>query len=220
MENTNILDYNTKPEDYYENSRPEMLKYLPNNAKKVLDIGCSNGAFAFAVKKKNNAEVWGIEPMESFANQASKKLDKVINSSIEQAIKELPNDYFDTIYFNDVLEHLINPYSILENINPKLKENGKIISSIPNIRYFRTFFKLIFKGEWTYQDRGILDRTHLRFFTKKSIIDMFDNAGYCVELHEGLKPSKSLRPVLFNIPFLFSAMDIKYMQFVTISRKK
>jgi 2-polyprenyl-3-methyl-5-hydroxy-6-metoxy-1,4-benzoquinol methylase len=220
MEKSDGLDYQSKPEDYYENSRPEMLAYLPGNAKTVLDVGCSNGAFAFAIKQKNKAELWGIEPMTTFANQATKKIDKVLNCSIEDALKDLPDNYFDAIYFNDILEHLIDPYSTLEDIKSKLKTDGKIISSIPNIRYFRTFFKLIFKGEWTYQDRGILDRTHLRFFTKKSIIDMYENAGYIIEKHEGLKPSKSLRPFLFNIPLLFKSMDIKFMQFATVASKK
>lgn len=220
MKKSDGLDYDLKPDDYYENSRPEMLTFLPSEAKKILDIGCSNGAFGRAVKHKNKAEVWGVEPMSAFAKQAEDKLDKVLNLSIEDAIKELPNNYFDVIYFNDILEHLIDPYSVLENIKPKLKSEGVVISSIPNIRYFRTFFKILFKGEWTYTDRGILDRTHLRFFTMKSIVDMYKNAGYDIITHEGIKPSKSLRPLLFNIILLFKGMDIKFMQFATVAKQK
>jgi 2-polyprenyl-3-methyl-5-hydroxy-6-metoxy-1,4-benzoquinol methylase len=214
------LDYVNKPQDYYENSRPEMLAYLPNSIKTVLDIGCSSGDFGYAIKQKTNAEVWGIEPFERFGKLAVNKLDTVLISSIEGALHELPDNYFDVIYFNDVLEHLLDPYSILEKIKSKLKDNGSVISSIPNIRYFRSFFKLLFHGEWDYTDEGILDRTHVRFFTKKSILKMYDKAGYTVISHEGINGTKSIKPFLINIPLLFNGMDMKYTQFATVAKKK
>ena len=214
------LDYVNKPNDYYENDRPEMLAYIPENATKVLDVGCSNGQFGAAVKNKTNAEVWGIEPFESFGKLAVDKLDKVFIASVEGTIADLPDNYFDVIYFNDVLEHLLDPYTVLEQMKAKLKPGGHVISSIPNIRYFRTFFKLLFKGEWDYQDEGILDRTHVRFFTKKSIVKMYHNAGYDVVSHEGINGSKSLKPFLLNIFLGFNGMDMKYIQFATVARKK
>jgi 2-polyprenyl-3-methyl-5-hydroxy-6-metoxy-1,4-benzoquinol methylase len=214
------LDYINKPRDYYENQRPEMLAYLPNEVHTVLDVGCSNGAFGAAIKAKTSAEVWGIEPMEEFASEAKTKLDKVFNSSIETAIDQLPENYFDLIYFNDVLEHLLDPYTVLEKMRTKLKGKGYVISSIPNIRYFRTFFKLLFRGEWEYEDEGILDRTHVRFFTMKSVKKMYEDAGYLVEKHEGINGSKSVKPLLINIPLLFQAGDMKYPQIATVARKK
>lgn len=214
------LDYVNKPNDYYENDRPEMLAYLPADAKVVLDVGCSNGQFGAAVKQKNQAEVWGIEPFESFGSLAVDKLDKVFIASVEGTLAELPDNYFDVVYFNDVLEHLLDPYSVLEQMKKKLKPNGIVISSIPNIRYFRTFFKLLFKGEWDYEDEGILDRTHVRFFTKKSILKMYQNAGYEVISHDGINGSKSLKPWLINIFLGFNGMDMKYIQFATVARKK
>lgn len=197
-----------------------MLAYLPSSAKVVLEVGCSSGHFGEAIKEKANAEVWGIEPYERFGKLAVDKLDKVFISSVEAAVDHLPDKYFDVIYFNDVLEHLLDPYSVLEKIKGKLKDNGKIISSIPNIRYFRTFFKLLLKGEWDYTDEGILDRTHVRFFTKKSILKMYENAGYTVEFHDGINGSKSLKPLIFNVFMGFNGMDIKYMQFASVVSKK
>lgn len=213
------LDYVNKPDDYYQNERPEMVAFLPKDAKTILDVGCSNGEFGAALKRKHSVEVWGIEPFESFGKLAIKKLDKVFIASIEGALKELPDNFFDVIYFNDVLEHLIDPYSVLEQIKSKLKPDGIVISSIPNIRYFRTFSKLLFKGEWDYQDEGILDRTHVRFFTKKSIVKMYENAGYHIISHKGINPSKSIKPYFLNILLGFNAMDIKYTQFATIAAK-
>jgi|TARA_R110002020_G_scaffold396281_4_gene606442 2-polyprenyl-3-methyl-5-hydroxy-6-metoxy-1,4-benzoquinol methylase len=214
------LDYENKPNDYYENERPEMLAYLPIEATTVLDVGCSNGQFGAAVKQKSGAEVWGIEPFESFGKYALDKLDKVFIDTVEGAIDKLPDNYFDVIYFNDVLEHLLDPYTVLAKMKSKLKSDGLVISSIPNIRYFRTFFKLLFKGEWEYQDEGILDRTHVRFFTKKSILNMYENAGYETVSHEGINGSKSLKPLLLHIFLGFRGMDMKYIQFATVARKK
>ncbi|MDX1462411.1 MAG: class I SAM-dependent methyltransferase [Marinirhabdus sp.] len=214
------LDYINKPNDYYENERPEMLKYLPENVATVLDVGCSNEQFGAAVKRISGAEVWGIEPYEAFGKQAVDKLDNVYVASIENTLEKLPDAYFDVIYFNDVLEHLIDPYSVLETVQKKLTKKGRIISSIPNIRYFRTFFKLLFKGEWDYEDQGILDRTHLRFFTKKSILKMYENAGYEVLEHEGINGSKSLKPTLVNLFLGFNADDMKYIQYATVAQKK
>ena len=214
------LDYVNKPDDYYENDRPEMLAYLPSGITTVLDVGCSNGQFGAAVKQQSNAEVWGIEPFESFGKLAIDKLDKVFIASVEITINELPDNYFDVIYFNDVLEHLLDPYTVLAQMKEKLKPAGMVISSIPNIRYFRTFFKLLFKGEWEYQDEGILDRTHVRFFTKKSIANMYKNAGYDVISHDGINGSKSLKPKLLNIALGFNASDMQYIQFAAVARKK
>lgn len=68
------MDYENKPKGYYDNIRLEMLRFLPNNAKRILDIGCGNGAFAQVIKEKNNAEVWGIEYMEEHGIEAQKKI--------------------------------------------------------------------------------------------------------------------------------------------------
>ena len=72
------MDYENKPEGYYHNVRHEMIKYLPNDAKKIIDIGCGNGAFAEIIKEKNNAEVWGIEYMEAFGKEAREKLENTV----------------------------------------------------------------------------------------------------------------------------------------------
>jgi 2-polyprenyl-3-methyl-5-hydroxy-6-metoxy-1,4-benzoquinol methylase len=91
------MNYKNKPTGYYDNIRHEMLKYLPPNAKKIIDVGCGNGAFAAVVKEKNKAEVWGIELMEEEAKIAQTILDKVFIGPCEQFMKELPNAYFDVI---------------------------------------------------------------------------------------------------------------------------
>lgn len=209
--------YENKPQGYYDNVRKEMLKYLPAEANKILDVGCGNGAFASLVKIKNNAEVWGIELMIEEGKIAEMVLDKVLIGDCEKHMNDLPDKYFDVIYFNDLLEHLSDPYSVLENFKSKLSPNGIIISSIPNVRFYRSFAKVVFGKDWKYDEYGIMDKTHLRFFTGKSIKRMYEDLGYKVLTHEGINKTKSLKPILFNIAVLFTQMDIRIHQYATVA---
>ncbi len=169
-----------KPDFYYDGDREDMLKYVPANAKVILEVGCGEGNFAFALKRRNNAEVWGMELDPVSGRKAGGKLDKVLIGDAGLLVKELPDRYFDAVVFNDVLEHLIDPYSLLDYIKIKLKSGGVVVSSVPNIRYFRALIEIIWHQQWRYTDYGTFDRTHLRFFTQKSIADMYGEAGYRV----------------------------------------
>ena len=214
------MDYDNKDEGYYTNKREEMLDFLPSSVKTVLDVGCADGSFSKIVKDKVNAEVWGIEFMPKEAKKAEVKIDKVFTGTCEDSIEKLPDHYFDVIYFNDILEHLVDPYTVLENIKSKLSANGIVISSIPNMRYHSAIKSLVLNKDWKYADHGIMDKTHLRFFTKKSIYNMYVDAGYKVEIHKGIRATKSIKPWLYNILFLFTALDMRYLQFATVAKAK
>ncbi len=214
------MEYKNKSKKYYANSRPEMQELLPKNVRTLLDVGCGNGAMASKLKEKYNLEVWGVEFMEKEVQIARNKLDHVINATIEKGIEELPENYFDVIYFNDVLEHLTNPNEILEMIKSKLSSNGKIVSSIPNVRYHKVFQQYIFKKDWRYEEAGVMDFTHLRFFTSKSIKKMYSEAGYEIISHKGINKTKSLMPYLYNLFLLFTARDMFYVQYATIVQKR
>ena len=153
--------------------------------------------------------------------QAAKKiLDKVFIGPCENFIEELPANYFDVIYCNDVLEHLVDPYTVLGTLRQKLTKNGVVISSIPNIRYHDAFKKIILQKKFEYEGHGIFDKTHMRFFTKSSIANMYRAQGYEILSHEGINRTRSLKPYLYNIPFFFTAMDMFYLQFATVAKRK
>jgi alanine dehydrogenase len=80
--------------------------------------------------------------------------------------------------------------------------------------------RLLIKKDWKYEDYGVMDFTHLRFFTEKSIIRMFVEAGYSIKISEGINKSKSIKPYLYNIPFLFTQLDIRYPQYATVATVK
>lgn len=213
-----LTDMRHKPEDYHSGTRDEMLKYIPDGTRATLDVGCGFGGFSAMVKERFNAETWAVEMDKQAAQEAAKRLDKVINSDVTQSIDELPDNYFDCIIFNDVLEHLVDPYSVLVGMKRKLTGKGVIVASIPNVRYYRNLVNFALKGNWDYQDAGTLDKTHLRFFTYKSILKMFEQLGFEVLVIEGIHATRNKKLRVLNI-LLFKALeDLKYLQFAAVAR--
>ncbi|WP_243370205.1 glycosyltransferase [Geotalea sp. SG265] len=166
-----------KPAAYYGFSRPEVQELVSPKAKRILDVGCAAGTMGGELKEKLQAEVWGIECQPEAAGLAAKKLDKLLTGTVEEKLAKVPDGYFDTIIFADVLEHLRDPAAILSAARAKLAAGGEIVASIPNVRHW-SVVKGLLEGEWDYTDEGILDRTHLRFFTRQGVMELFGNAGF------------------------------------------
>lgn len=161
----------------YTGSRQDVLALIPEEAKRILNVGCANGAMGEEIKSfRNNITVFGIEKNKQMGLKAKKKLDRVIIGDIEEMdfSKKLDvNSPFDCIVFADILEHLRDPWAVMQEFRNFLTKEGKIVASIPNVRHFSTLFALAVKGKWPYRERGIHDSTHLRFFTMKNIREMF-----------------------------------------------
>jgi ubiquinone/menaquinone biosynthesis C-methylase UbiE len=206
---------------YYCNQRREMLPFIPPGCKRLLEVGCGTGEFAWLVKKERNAEVWGIDIYKEIAEKAVNKLDKVLHGDIEREDLDLPAGYFDCIVFNDVLEHLHDPWAVLRKAQLFLMSDGYIVASIPNVRYFDNIKQLLKHKEWRYEDEGILDRTHLRFFTMKSSKELFESCGYAVESITGI--TGRLFPWKFrmlNAIMKRTFDDMRYQRFACVAQKK
>jgi ubiquinone/menaquinone biosynthesis C-methylase UbiE len=181
---------------YFDRPRKELFKGIGNPGKAMLDVGCGSGATSAALKLQYpESKFFGVELNSNMAKHASKKLDKVISCNFEEldlgkhAIKE---NMFDTILFADVLEHMYNPWQALEFSKKLLSKNGKIVASIPNIFNLQVVDNLA-AGRWNYHKYGILDITHIRFFTLETIAQMFKETGFVVrELYTLPVPDNSL----------------------------
>lgn len=166
----------TKHESYYQGARPEVAPFLPDHYTRVLEIGCGNGAFRQLMTA--DCEYWGVEPMESAAREADQRLHKVIHGTFEVAYPQLPDHYFDLVICNDVIEHLPDHEDFLRKIKDKMTPGGQLIGSVPNVRYYKNLFAVVVKKDWRYTAKGILDSTHLRFFTRKSLLRSFRANGF------------------------------------------
>ena len=204
--------------DYYTLGRPEVVAFVPKDIKKILDIGTGQGFFLKSIKEKTGSETWGIEMDSQVAEKAKQQADHILTGRVEDVLGSIPEGYFDCITFNDVLEHTLEPGDILKMIKPKLSPNGIIIASIPNVRYFFNLYEVIIKKEWEYKDNGILDSTHLRFFTQKSMVRMFNAAGYNSVEQTGINEIKTWKFQLFNLLTLGRLSDTKYLQFINIAK--
>ena len=157
--------------------RDDFLSLVPQDAKRILDLGCGNGALGAKLKEKG-MEVIGVEKDEKIYNIAKGKLDKVFLADIADLRLPYPEGYFDCIIYGDILDCMIDPLDVLKKHMFYLKDNGHAIASMPNIRYYKAIIRLVFGGTWDYVDNGILWKHHLRFFTLINIKELFIEAGF------------------------------------------
>jgi len=202
---------------YYNRPRTEMLAFVPSTARRILDVGCGAGLFASRLKDKLGAEVWGIELEPEAAALASQKLDRVLSGDVLSIFGELPDGAFDCIVLNDILEHLVEPEALLVGLKDKLALQGRLVASIPNVRHFPNLWELVVQGRWEYSDEGILDRTHLRFYTRRSMVELFERCGYRLQTMIGIHPTGSWKFRLVNFLTFGRWWDMKYLQFACVA---
>lgn len=204
--------------NYYSYERKELQSFIPSGITRTLDVGCASGAFSVGLKNDFGVETWGIEMVHDVAEVAKTRLDRVLTGTFDEVYDDLPEKYFDCIFFNDVLEHMPNPEDCLEKIKKCLSPNGCIIASIPNMRYINVLKELVLKKDWEYKESGIMDKTHLRFFTKKSMARMFDKCDYDIKQLRGIhKISPYCLTSIINALLFNRIEDVKYMQFVVVA---
>lgn len=161
---------------YFDLKRPEILALIPGTAETVLDLGCGTGALGKALKERQSCHVTGIELNKEAGITARENLDWVIIDNLNRYDPTLKDITYDCIILGDILEHLIHPWQVLKKFAQVLNENGTLIASIPNIAHPWVISQLQ-KGLFRYEQAGLLDITHLRFFTKTTIGQLFYKAG-------------------------------------------
>jgi len=205
--------------EYYLGSRDDLVRLIPAGTRKILEIGCAAGMTGKTLKELGFEEVVGVELREDVAQDAQAFYDRVIIGDVEKIQLPYEKGYFDCILYGDVLEHLIDPWRLLREHNLLLGQGGAIICSIPNVRHYKNTKKLLIRGEWEYRERGVLDRTHLRFFTVKSIRAMVGDAGFeitaMIKRPSGAKWLKWLNLALHN-----SLIDHLVLQYVLVAVKR
>lgn len=157
--------------------REILLGMFSNDDKRILDVGCASGSLGGKLVK-NGKEVIGLEKDEDLCRQAKAVLTQAIHVDAQESSLPFPKGYFDAIMYADVLEHIVDPLMLLKQHRKYLRTGGTIIVSLPNIRYYKVMNQVFLKGVWDYMDAGILDRTHVRFFTFINMKELLAQAGY------------------------------------------
>jgi 2-polyprenyl-3-methyl-5-hydroxy-6-metoxy-1,4-benzoquinol methylase len=169
---------------YYDRINQQLLDSIPKNLGRIVEVGCGTGALGAAYKKDNpNSEYIGLELNPEAVKIATERLDRALDFNVETSDESQLNiapQSCDALVYGDVLEHLQDPWSILNHQVSWLKPGGYVLASIPNIQHW-TILRDLLQGKWEYQDEGLLDRTHLRFFTLESMQQLFSQAGLIVK---------------------------------------
>lgn len=185
----------------HENHNPDLLKFIPPNAKKILEVGCSSGALAREYKSLfPDCNYVGIEIDSAYADLAQRYCNQCLTLNIENASGDFWREHADTDcwIFGDTLEHLQDPWNILRSIRVNLQKEGCIVACIPNVQHWSMQVKLSI-GDFRYEKSGLLDRTHLRWFTRQTMIEMFDQTGF--QIVEGM-------PRIFHEPAREAYLDV------------
>lgn len=174
--------YELKEPSYFGSPRRDYIDALPvNRTANILELGCGNGATgALALKEGKCGTYVGIELFEPMAKEAGKVLTAVHHGNVEHISLPYPEETFDALIMSEVLEHLATPEEVLGRLVKLVKKGGRVFASSPNIAHWRPILGL-FQGRFQYTDSGLMDRTHVRWFTPVTFRQLFTDAGVVID---------------------------------------
>jgi 2-polyprenyl-3-methyl-5-hydroxy-6-metoxy-1,4-benzoquinol methylase len=187
--------YDSKNKSYFSLVRKDILPMLPKNCSDVIELGCGDGGTLAWLKASGQAlHTTGMELCAMPASLARTQVDHVIEGNIELTIKDVLHESCDLVLCLDVLEHLVDPWTVVQELYAILRPGGSIIISLPNVRNYRVVLPLLFNGTWRYQKDGIMDHTHLRFFSREGAEKILTQNGFIIKdsADNGLQPRRKL----------------------------
>lgn len=196
-----------------------MLPFVPDSALRILEVGCGAGSFLQALQR-GDRELWGMDINAEQAGRARPFCARLLIGDAMELAAGLPDNYFDCIVFNDVLEHMAWPGRLLARMRGKLKPDGRLVASIPNVRYIDVLAReLLWEKDFRYTpEGGLLDDTHLRFFTRRSMFRLLEGAGYEVVRCQGIRPCKSWKEKFLIALSCGTLSDCRYKCFAFSAR--
>jgi len=170
--------YDDKQPWYFNFVRRDIAALLPSRAERVLEVGCGAGATLQWLRSTGQAgHTTGIELAADAAAVARTRVDRLLEGPLDQHLHSLPKAGYDLVLCLDVLEHLVDPWQATRDLRDLLQPGGTLIVSLPNVRNHRVVLPLLLNGRWQYRDAGIMDRTHLRFFSRHGARELLEQAG-------------------------------------------
>lgn len=218
------MDENLEQQSIYaDQPRDDLLPWVPRDAKSALDVGCGKGGFGITLRQAlgDSARLVGVEAVHEQAQVArlGHGFDEV-RAGYFPGVLDDSDERFDLVSFNDVLEHVYDPWTTLSQVHSKLTPDGRVFATIPNIQYAPVMWQLL-RGRWDYTDYGTLDRTHVRFFTRATMIELFHKCGFEVETCVGINNVVDQSPQAWRGRRRYARhllRDAQWLQFVVIGR--
>lgn len=177
----------------HDHHNPDLLALIRLSTKTLVDVGCGGGGLIREFKKlKPEAHCVGIDIDSDYVELAKRYCDVSLAVNVDTAEKSFWESMRDREcwVFGDTLEHFKDPWNVLRQVREVIPEHGYVVVCLPNAQHWSLLAKLSI-GDFRYQDSGLLDRTHLRWFTRKTMIEMFDQTGFTIEAG---------KPRIFNEP--------------------
>ncbi|WP_300977280.1 bifunctional 2-polyprenyl-6-hydroxyphenol methylase/3-demethylubiquinol 3-O-methyltransferase UbiG [Flavobacterium sp.] len=216
-----VDSYLEKSKDYFSIIREDIISFIGNEKDlNILEIGAGTGETLLALKERGIAsQISGFDIMD--INPNKEKFDRFVIGNIENEINPFDKSEFDIIILADVLEHLYDPERAIRKLIPSLKRGGSFYVSLPNIRNIEALYQIFLKGSFKYTDTGIFDRTHVRFYCKKDIIELmglFEELKI-VKVESNLNHISSLKSILNKVTFSFFEQFLSLQYFVKMTLK-
>ena len=168
----------------HDHHNPDLLKLIPVNSKKIIEVGCSSGALAREFKALYPSCFWkGVEVDENYSQLAKRYCDECVTVDIEDTDNAFWEEAADSDcwIFGDTLEHLRDPWAVLKHIRDNIPKSGAVVACIPNAQHWSIQAKISI-GDFRYEANGLLDKTHLRWFTRQTIIELFIQQGFQIDM--------------------------------------
>jgi len=215
--------YREKTPDYFRFDRHDILQLIPPGPPgRILEVGAAEGNILVDLKRSGLArEVVGVELFASSqGGQSRAEIDRFIIADVEKKALDLEVESFDTLICADVLEHLRDPWGTLSYLTGFLRAGGTLMLSLPNILYWRAFGRMLL-GDFHYASSGVLDKTHLRFFCKKNMLDLVTSVGLTVsQVEPSFRRQIELRrDRVINAVSLGIAEQFLTQQYLIVARK-
>jgi SAM-dependent methyltransferase len=191
-----------QPDHYYDGFNEHLLAAVPERARRILEVGCARGRLGYECKRQDPSRyVAGVELDADAALAAKERLDDVFVLDVQAEVPPVDSAGFDCLIFGDVLEHLVDPEDVLRRYRQLLAPGGVVLVSLPNIQHYSTIRSLL-RGDFPYQPSGLLDATHLRFFTHMSFAKLMLDAGFLPTVVDRIRSGEADPFVEAAVPLL------------------
>ena len=212
--------YEQKQASYFNRARHDILPLLPTQAARCLELGAGTGATLAWLKATGKVQhTTGVELMRRWEAQGQANSDQWITGDAVAVVQQLENDTYDLILCLDVLEHLLDPWGMVDQLSRLLKPGGLLIVSLPNLRTAKVLSNLLWSGRFDYAEQGIMDRTHLRWFTRHSALELLNRAPLQVQKWQASTNAPGSKSAIANALTFGIFADFFTEQFLIQSQK-